>query len=78
MKLAAVRAIAELAHAEIPEVVAQAYGAAGLRFGRDYLIPKPFDPRLIEVVAPAVAKAADGQRRRARGRSPTSRPTASG
>ena len=58
MKLAAVRAIAELTHAEIPEVVAQAYGASGLRFGRDYLIPKPFDPRLIEVVAPAVAQAA--------------------
>ena len=58
MKLAAVRAIAELAHAEIPEVVAQAYGAAGLRFGAQYLIPKPFDPRLIEVVAPAVAQAA--------------------
>jgi malate dehydrogenase (oxaloacetate-decarboxylating)(NADP+) len=58
MKLAAVRAIAELAHAEIPELVAQAYGASGLRFGRDYLIPKPFDPRLIEVVAPAVAQAA--------------------
>ena len=58
MKLAAVRAIAELAHAEIPEVVAQAYGAVGLRFGALYLIPKPFDPRLIEVVAPAVARAA--------------------
>ena len=58
MKLAAVRAIAELAHAEIPDVVAQAYGTAGLRFGADYLIPKPFDPRLIEVVAPAVALAA--------------------
>ncbi|HSW06023.1 NADP-dependent malic enzyme, partial [Aquabacterium sp.] len=58
MKLAAVRAIAELTHQEIPEVVAQAYGASGLRFGRDYLIPKPFDPRLIEVVAPAVAQAA--------------------
>jgi malate dehydrogenase (oxaloacetate-decarboxylating)(NADP+) len=58
MKLAAVKAIAELAHAEIPEVVAQAYGAVGLRFGAEYLIPKPFDPRLIEVVAPAVAKAA--------------------
>ena len=58
MKLAAVRAIAELAHAEIPEVVAQAYGTAGLRFGADYLIPKPFDPRLIEFVAPAVAQAA--------------------
>jgi malate dehydrogenase (oxaloacetate-decarboxylating)(NADP+) len=53
-----VRAIAELTHQEIPEVVAQAYGAVGLRFGRDYLIPKPFDPRLIEVVAPAVAQAA--------------------
>ena len=58
MKLAAVRAIAELAHAEIPEVVAQAYGAVGLRFGPQYLIPKPFDPRLIEAVAPAVAQAA--------------------
>ncbi|HSV35016.1 MAG TPA: phosphate acyltransferase, partial [Ramlibacter sp.] len=58
MKLAAVRAIAKLAHAEIPEVVAQAYGAVGLRFGAQYLIPKPFDPRLIEVVAPAVAQAA--------------------
>ena len=60
MKLAAVRAIAALAHAEIPDVVARAYGAEGLRFGRDYLIPKPFDPRLIEVVAPAVAEAAAG------------------
>ena len=58
MKLAAVRAIAGLAHAEIPDVVAQAYGAVGLRFGAQYLIPKPFDPRLIEVVAPAVAQAA--------------------
>jgi malate dehydrogenase (oxaloacetate-decarboxylating)(NADP+) len=58
MKLAAVRAIAELTHQEIPEIVAQAYGVAGLRFGRDYLIPKPFDPRLIEIVAPAVAQAA--------------------
>src|SRR6187200_3119933 len=53
MKLAAVRA-----NAEIPDVVAQAYGTAGLRFGADSLIPKPFDPRLIEVVAPAVAQAA--------------------
>jgi malate dehydrogenase (oxaloacetate-decarboxylating)(NADP+) len=58
MKLAAVRAIAGLAHVEIPDAVAQAYGALGLRFGAEYLIPKPFDPRLIEVVAPAVAKAA--------------------
>jgi malate dehydrogenase (oxaloacetate-decarboxylating)(NADP+) len=58
MKLATVRALAELAHAEIPEAVALAYKGAGLRFGREYLIPKPFDPRLIEIVAPAVAKAA--------------------
>ena len=58
MKLAAVRAIAALAHAEIPDVVAQAYDLRGLRFGAQYLIPKPFDPRLIEVLAPAVAEAA--------------------
>jgi malate dehydrogenase (oxaloacetate-decarboxylating)(NADP+) len=58
MKLAAVGAIAELTHAEIPDIVASAYGARGLRFGPEYLIPKPFDPRLIEKIAPAVAKAA--------------------
>jgi malate dehydrogenase (oxaloacetate-decarboxylating)(NADP+) len=57
MKLAAVRAIADLTHAEIPDV-ASAYGAQDLRFGADYLIPKPFDQRLIEKIAPAVAKAA--------------------
>jgi malate dehydrogenase (oxaloacetate-decarboxylating)(NADP+) len=58
MKLAAVRAIAELAHAEVSDVVASAYGGQNLRFGAEYLIPKPFDPRLIERIAPAVAKAA--------------------
>ena len=58
MKLATVHALAELAHAEIPEAVASAYKGTGLRFGREYLIPKPFDPRLIEIVGPAVAKAA--------------------
>jgi malate dehydrogenase (oxaloacetate-decarboxylating)(NADP+) len=58
MKVATVRAIAELTHAEIPDVVANAYGAAGLRFGPEYLIPKPFDPRLIDRICPAVAKAA--------------------
>ncbi len=58
MKLATVRALAELTYAEIPESVAKAYGAEGLRFGAEYLIPKPFDPRLIVTVAPAVAKAA--------------------
>src|SRR5262249_52456863 len=58
MKLAAVRAIAELAHVEVSDVVASAYGSQNLRFGPEYLIPKPFDPRLIERIAPAVAKAA--------------------
>ncbi|WP_437609906.1 NADP-dependent oxaloacetate-decarboxylating malate dehydrogenase [Erwinia sp. V71] len=58
MKLAAVHAIAELALAEQSEVVASAYGDQELTFGPDYLIPKPFDPRLIVKIAPAVAKAA--------------------
>ncbi|MEQ1671588.1 MAG: phosphate acyltransferase, partial [Hyphomicrobium sp.] len=58
MKLAAVRAIATLAKAEASDVVANAYGAEQNVFGPDYLIPKPFDPRLIEHIAPAVAEAA--------------------
>jgi malate dehydrogenase (oxaloacetate-decarboxylating)(NADP+) len=58
MKIAAVRALAELAHAEVPEVVANTYLDETIRFGPEYLIPKPFDPRLIEKVAPAVAQAA--------------------
>ena len=58
MKLAAVEAIAELARAEASEVVAAAYGGAAPVFGRDYIIPKPFDPRLILQIAPAVARAA--------------------
>jgi malate dehydrogenase (oxaloacetate-decarboxylating)(NADP+) len=58
MKSAAVRAIAELAHAELSDVVATAYGDQRLQFGPEYLIPTPFDPRLIERIAPAVAKAA--------------------
>ncbi|MCF8151639.1 MAG: NADP-dependent malic enzyme [Burkholderiaceae bacterium] len=58
MKVAAVRAIAELAHAEQSEVVTAAYGTEELSFGPEYLIPKPFDPRLIIMVAPAVAQAA--------------------
>jgi malate dehydrogenase (oxaloacetate-decarboxylating)(NADP+) len=58
MKLAAVRAIAELAQAEASDVVAQAYGGESLAFGREYLIPRPFDPRLIVKIAPAVAQAA--------------------
>ena len=58
MKVAAVNAIAELARAETSDVVASAYGAEQKTFGADYLIPTPFDPRLIERIAPAVAKAA--------------------
>ncbi|ELQ6151143.1 NADP-dependent oxaloacetate-decarboxylating malate dehydrogenase [Cronobacter turicensis] len=58
MKLAAVHAIAELAHAEQSDVVASAYEDQELSFGPDYIIPKPFDPRLIVTIAPAVAKAA--------------------
>ena len=58
MKLAAVRAIADLATAEQSEVVTAAYGQSNLKFGPEYLIPKPFDPRLITIIAPAVAGAA--------------------
>ncbi len=58
MKLACVRAIAELAHAEQSDIVAQAYAGEALSFGPEYLIPKPFDPRLMVIVPPAVAKAA--------------------
>jgi malate dehydrogenase (oxaloacetate-decarboxylating)(NADP+) len=58
MELAAVHAVAELARAEQSDIVTAAYGADGLSFGPDYLIPKPFDPRLIVKIAPAVAKAA--------------------
>ncbi len=58
MKLAAVRAIAKLARETVPEVVNIAYNRRDLSFGREYIIPKPFDPRLITTVAPAVAKAA--------------------
>jgi malate dehydrogenase (oxaloacetate-decarboxylating)(NADP+) len=58
MKLACVKAIAELAQAEQSDIVASAYGGAELNFGPDYIIPKPFDPRLIVKIAPAVAKAA--------------------
>ncbi len=58
MKHACVRAIAALARAGVSEMVANAYSGAPLRFGRDYILPKPFDDRLILEVAPAVAKAA--------------------
>ena len=58
MEIAAVHAIAELAQAEQSEVVAAAYAGEQLAFGPEYLIPKPFDPRLMMKIAPAVAKAA--------------------
>jgi malate dehydrogenase (oxaloacetate-decarboxylating)(NADP+) len=58
MKLAATRAIAELAQAEQSDVVAMAYGEPSPAFGPEYLIPRPFDPRLIVKIAPAVAQAA--------------------
>jgi malate dehydrogenase (oxaloacetate-decarboxylating)(NADP+) len=58
MKLAAVFALAELAKQPVPEVVAIAYNNRNMKFGKKYLIPTAFDPRLLETVAPAVAKAA--------------------
>jgi malate dehydrogenase (oxaloacetate-decarboxylating)(NADP+) len=58
MKLAAVRALAGLAKQDVPDAVARAYGVESLHFGPEYLIPKPFDPRVLLWVAPAVAKAA--------------------
>jgi malate dehydrogenase (oxaloacetate-decarboxylating)(NADP+) len=58
MKLAAVHALAELTKESVPDMVVKAYGTDQLKFGREYLIPKPLDPRLITTVSPAVAKAA--------------------
>ena len=58
MKMACVHALAELTHVESDETVVNAYGLQELRFGPDYLIPKPFDPRLLVELAPAVAQAA--------------------
>ncbi|HAI77110.1 MAG TPA: NADP-dependent malic enzyme [Microscillaceae bacterium] len=58
MKLAAVKAIAQLAKEPVPDIVSKAYGNQALQFGRTYLIPKPLDPRLITTISPAVAQAA--------------------
>jgi malate dehydrogenase (oxaloacetate-decarboxylating)(NADP+) len=58
MKIAAANALAQLARETVPEEVAAAYGGIVHKFGRDYIIPSPFDPRLMEIVASAVAKAA--------------------
>ncbi len=58
MKMAAVKALAGLAKKKVPEIVLSAYGGEKFEFGRNYIIPKPFDPRVLWNVAPAVAKAA--------------------
>ncbi len=58
MKMAAVKALASLAKQKVPEMVLNAYGGENFSFGREYIIPKPFDPRVLWYVAPAVAKAA--------------------
>jgi len=58
MKLAAVKALANLARQDVPDSVRKAYGDVEIKFGREYVIPKPFDPRVLLHVAPAVAKAA--------------------
>ena len=58
MKLAAVKALAELAKTPVPDIVNLAYNEKNLSFGEDYIIPKPLDPRLLAAIAPAVAKAA--------------------
>ena len=58
MKLAAVKALAELAKSAVPDLVNMAYNQQSLSFGSEYIIPKPLDPRLLSTLAPAVAKAA--------------------
>jgi len=58
MKMAAAKALAMLAREEVPESVKEAYGGRDFTFGREYIVPKPFDPRVIEWEAVAVAKAA--------------------
>jgi malate dehydrogenase (oxaloacetate-decarboxylating)(NADP+) len=58
MKIAAVKALAGIAREEVPESVLDAYSLIELEFGPDYILPKPMDPRLLPVLAPAVARAA--------------------
>ena len=58
MKVAAARSIAALAHEPVPEDLARAYGETDLHFGRHYILPKPFDRRLLVTVAPAIVAAA--------------------
>ena len=66
MKIAAAEALAKLAREDVPDEVAAAYPGARLRYGPEYIIPVPFDPRLISAIPPAVAKAAMRHRRRRR------------
>ena len=58
MEIAAVEALRRLTHEEVPQDILTTYGLAALHFGPDYILPKPFDPRLLEVVSSAVARAA--------------------
>ncbi len=58
MKMAAVHALVKLAREPVPEIVLKAYGSRSMKYGKNYLIPKPLDPRLITTISPAVAKAA--------------------
>jgi malate dehydrogenase (oxaloacetate-decarboxylating)(NADP+) len=58
MKMAAAKALAHLAREKVPEEVSKAYDGRKMEFGREYIIPTPFDPRLIEFIPAAVAKAA--------------------
>ncbi|NLA74528.1 MAG: hypothetical protein GX846_03480, partial [Deltaproteobacteria bacterium] len=58
MKLAAAQALADLAKQEVPDLVLNAYGLKSLQYGPDYIIPKPFDPRAIFWITPAIARAA--------------------
>ena len=75
MKIAAAHALAALAREDVPDEVAAAYGARP-KYGPDYIIPVPFDPRLISDIPPAVAQGGDGFERRAASRSPTWTPIA--
>ena len=75
MKLAAVHAIALLAQEPPSDVVAKAYGGQSRLYGKDSLIPSPFDPRLILRIAPAGGEGGDGLGRRAQADHPTSTPT---
>ena len=75
MKLAAAQALADLAKEDVPDSVIRAYGGKPFKFGREYLIPKPFDYRVLLWEAPAVAEAAIAYRRRAQAVRPRRRTT---